>query len=266
MDLRKVQLLQVEALKEVDRICKKYLIKYYMTSGTLIGAVRHKGFIPWDDDIDIAMLRSDYDKFLSCSQGELGDKYFLQNYQTDIDYYPALTRVCIMGTYLNDKHIRHLKCNKALYLDIFPLDNVPAEERMQKKQARKIHVISKLMFYKSGIVFLNGPLFVKLVAKKVLQVLLLPVSLKFLHQRRENAMLEYSKQNTINVCSTASKYGYKVQVMPLSIYGEPVLLDFEGGMYYAPQEWDTHLKKIYGDYMVLPPEDKRRPTQEVYEV
>jgi lipopolysaccharide cholinephosphotransferase len=79
-------------------------------------------------------------------------------------------------------------------------------------------------------------------------------------------MKEYAEQTTLRVCSTVSQYGYKKQVMPRHIYGEPVLLEFEGGMYPAPQEWDTYLKQIYGDYMTWPSEDKRKPLFEVYEV
>lgn len=266
LDLRQLQLLQLDAFKEVDRICKKYDIQYYMIGGTLIGAVRHKGFIPWDDDVDIAMLRENYDRFLRCCLGELSEKYFLQNYQTEVDFYPALTRICLRGTHLDDKYSGHLNFNKAAYMDIFPLDNVPDDEEMLRKQEKKLKIIDKLMVYKACLVYRNGPLFTKLIAKKILKGLLLPISLKFLQRCREKIMTEYAKQTTSRVCSTVSKYGYKKQVMQRGIYGEPVLLEFEGGLFPAPQEWDTYLRQVFGNYRAYPPEEQRKPCFDVYEV
>ncbi|MDR3587302.1 MAG: LicD family protein [Desulfosporosinus sp.] len=266
IDLRKLQLIQLDAFQEVDRICKKYNLAYYMIAGTLIGAVRHKGFIPWDDDIDIAMLRSDYDRFLNCCASELTDKYFVQNYRTDTDFYPALTRICIKGTYLDDKYAKHLKFKKEAYIDIFPLDNVPDDEEMMEKHGNRIMTIDRIMSYKACLVYRKGPFYSKLIGKKLLKMLLLPISLNSLQRCREKAMKEYSNQTTSRVCSTATMYSYKKHVMQRSSYENGVLLEFEGGMYYAPREWDTYLKQIYGDYMMLPPEEMRKPSFDVYEV
>lgn len=264
INLHKLQMIQLEALKEVDRLCKKHSIKYYMIGGTLIGAVRHKGFIPWDDDIDIAMMRRDYDKFLKCCQSDLQDKYFIQNYQTDVDIYHALTRVCILGTYVDDKQTEHLKFRKEAYIDIFPLDRVPDDNKLLKRQERIIKIIDRLMQFKACIVYRRGFLSLKFVAKKIIRYMMLPIPLKTLQQFREKTMKEYSGQNTLRVCSTASKYGYKKQVMQQSIYGEPVLLEFEDGMYYAPQNWNAYLNHLFGDYMTLPPEDQRNSDYIVY--
>lgn len=264
--LSKLQELQLDTLKEVNRICNKFNIKYYIIAGTLIGAIRHKGFIPWDDDIDIAMMREEYDQFMNCCQGELLDRYSVQNYKTDIDVCHALTRVCIRGTYVDDKYSEHLRFHKEAYIDIFPLDNVPDDNRMLKRQKGKIEIIDRLIKYKACIIHRNGPLFSKYIAKKVIMLLLLPISFKSLQRNREKYMKEYSKEDTLRVCSTASKYGFKKQVMLRSIYGRPTLIEFEGGMYPAPQEWDTYLKQLYGNYFILPSEDKRKPTYDVYEI
>jgi lipopolysaccharide cholinephosphotransferase len=190
----------------------------------------------------------------------------MQNYHTDIDFYPALTRICIKGTRLEDPYSKHLKSNQGAYIDVFPLDNVPDDEEMLKKQERSIKTIDRLMSYKACRIYRKGPFNSVLIVKKILKVLLFPVPLSFLQRCRERAMKEYAEQTTLRVCSTVSQYGYKKQVMPRHIYGEPVLLEFEGGMYPAPQEWDTYLKQIYGDYMTWPSEDKRKPLFEVYEV
>jgi len=264
IDLRKLQFLQLEALKEIHRICEKYGTNYCMIGGTLMGAVKHKGFIPWDDDIDIAMLRTDYDRFLSCYPAEQSEKYFLQNYWTDIDFHPPLTRLCIKGTYVDDQLTKHLSFNKRAYIEIFPIDNIPDDDKLQNKQRNKLRMIDTLMRFKACLIYQKGPFLTKLIAKKIFKVMLLPISLKFLQRRREKVMKEYSKQTTSRVCSTVSKYMYR-QVMKRSVYEKRVLLEFEGGWYSAPQQWDAYLKQIYGDYMTLPTEEMRKPSFDVYE-
>ena len=264
IELRELQLLQLKALKETVRICNKHNVKYFMIGGTLIGAVRHKGFIPWDDDIDIAMYRNDYDKFVSVCGDELADGYFMQHYKTDKDYYSPLTRICINDTYILDKLYEHLKFHKGLYIDIFPLDNIPNDKKKRVIQKKKIQAVDKLMLYKAFIVWTKGSLRLKLIGKYLLKKLYAPISLKYLHQLREKYMKLYVNEKTEYVCSTASKYGYDKQVIRRQIYGEPRLIEFEDGLFCAPQEVEAYLTHLFGNYMKLPPVEQQLPTLEVY--
>ncbi len=266
IDLRALQLIEFEAFKEIDRICKKHNIMYFMCYGTLIGAVRHKGFIPWDCDMDIVMMRKDYDKFAEVCSSELSHKYFLQNYHTDPGFLPALTRICINGTYLYDKYTEHLKFHKGAYIDIFPLDNSPDNEKLRKKHERNLLLIDILIFYKSCIIYSNGTLFLKEIGKKVLKFIMYPIPLKLLQNLRVKVMKEYNSKSTLNVCSTVGKYGYKKEIMDKKIFETPALLEFEGEKYHAPGKWDLCLRKLYGDYMIPPPEKERKPEFVVYEI
>ena len=137
--LREVQLMQLEVMKEIHKVCVKRNIKYYMIAGSVLGAVRHGGFIPWDDDIDIAMMREDYERFKAIFPDEFNtDKYFLQHYDSDIDFKPALMRLCIKNTIRDFESEMHWHDCKNMFLDIFPLDNAPDENALREEQTKKI--------------------------------------------------------------------------------------------------------------------------------
>ena len=120
-ELRRIQLLELDLLKKVKKICEKYGLVYYLVSGTLLGAVRHKGFIPWDDDIDIAMPYNDYCIFLTLAQKELGDKYFVQNFNTEDGFNRGFTKIRINNTtYVSTENIDST-IHQGIWIDIFPL-------------------------------------------------------------------------------------------------------------------------------------------------
>ena len=138
--LRKLQLIELDILKEVDRICKKHHIIYYMAEGSLLGTIRHHGFIPWDDDLDIMMLRKDYDKFLELAPHEIGKEYEIQHSSTIKNYWSPFIKVRYLdNSEFAQKHIAHLTEHNGPLLDIFPVDNVPKVDSLgQHLQAIKI--------------------------------------------------------------------------------------------------------------------------------
>lgn len=120
IELRKVE---VEILKEIHKICTENDLQYYLCGGTLLGAVRHKGFIPWDDDIDIVMPRDDYNKFITlCLNGKLDKQYILQNTDTEPEYHLPFTKIRKKHTFFDEEGVRKLKIHKGIFVDIFPLD------------------------------------------------------------------------------------------------------------------------------------------------
>ena len=129
---RQLQLKIVDILVEIDRICKKHDIKYYLAYGTAIGAVRHNGFIPWDDDADIHMFKEDYEKFAEVCKSELGDKFFLQNEQTDKGYKMYLPKVRMNNTAFVESFTKDWDIHHGIYVDIFILDECPKSDLLKK--------------------------------------------------------------------------------------------------------------------------------------
>lgn len=258
--IRKLQLAQLGLLKEVDRVCKKNGLKYYMIAGTALGAVRHKGFIPWDIDLDVAMMREDYEKLMNECSADFGEEFFFQNYRTEKQHYSAHACLC-----LNDSEIKfststivgEVKKHSGIYIDIFPLDTAPDDVKLQNKQLKKIRFYKKIKNLKKNCKNMKGFLRCKWIAHDLIKLALAPFTFRFLNKRQDKAMRKYNGCNSGLVASMASKYSYKKQLMPISVYGEPSRIWFEDGEYCVPANIEFYLKKIYGNYMKLPPENER---------
>lgn len=150
-DLRKLQMIQLEMLLEVDRICKKHNIKYCIIAGTLLGAVRHRGFIPWDDDADVAMLRTEYEKFCKVCEFELDkSRFYFQNHKNTKEYRWGYAKIRRVGTEFIRKGQEHLKYPSGIFLDVFPLDNVPDNIYLRKFHNILCTLIRKMQWSKVG--------------------------------------------------------------------------------------------------------------------
>ena len=143
-NIKDLQNVELEILLEVDRICKKHGVKYFLVSGTLLGAVRHKGFIPWDDDIDICMPVSDYRKFCKIAQEELGENFFFQSYETDF-YDRWFAKIRKNNTTCIEKVYENSRLHQGVWIDIFPLIGVKNNEEWLKKTTKKARFAKKLL-------------------------------------------------------------------------------------------------------------------------
>lgn len=266
LSLREVQLMQLDLMKLVDKFCLEHDIQYYLIAGSCLGAVRHGGFIPWDDDIDIAMMRGDYERFIELFNTKFpSKKYFLQNAQTDPYFSLSLSRICIRGTFVQIDSEKHFKVSKNTYIDVFPLDNVPDEESLRAKQMAKLKRIDRLISLKEYHLYRNK-VFEK-ITKQFVSLCLSFIPISFLKKRRHLVMTAYDCVNTQCVCSTTSKYGYYKQIMDRTIYGRPVRICFENIEFNAPEKTNDYLNHLYGsNFMQIPPEDKRVKPHKVFKI
>lgn len=265
LPLRDLQLLQLETMKSIHCVCVKHGIRYYLIAGSLLGAVRHGGFIPWDDDIDIAMMRSDYEHFKKVFTTEFStDKYFLQDYTTDPYHLPALMRLCIKGTILDNPSESHHKNCKNTYIDIFPLDNIPDSEEMRKKHSKNLKRIDRLMELKRYHIYPQNSI-LDIFLKRLISAILCILPIRQLRKVRIKEMTKYDNEHTCSVCSTVSQYSYAKQSFKREIFGTPRLYKFEDTEFYGPEKEEEYLHHLYGaNYMQIPPENKRRTPANVF--
>ena len=242
--LRQVQLRLVDILVEIDKICRRHDLKYWIDFGTLLGAVRHGGFIPWDDDVDISMPAEDYKRFKEIAPKELPSRFFLQTKETDPSYRLLIDKVRDKNSFFVTRHEDFtLDYNKGLYIDIFEVVPYPdVNPRIQKKV---------LSWYKKICHFFSVKQRVTL--KNHLAALTFPV-MKFCLGAFW-MMLNLKPKRKLGYEKRFSPYGNsysKDMVYPLKD------IVFEGKTFLGPADPDRYLSSIYGDYMKLPPEDKRR--------
>ncbi len=264
LTLKELHALQLQAALDFAEICKTHNIRYYLIAGCAIGSVRHGGFIPWDEDMDFAMLREDYERFIHVCAASLDKtKYHLQNYRVDPHCTVALTRFCINNTLVRTDSTAHTKECKNIYFDIFPLDNVPDDEQARGRQKRDIQRINKLILHKIGY-RLNDRAKWKQAVHDMIALLLGVIPFHWVIRRKEKILTRHNQENTRCVCSMASKYSYDKQTMLREIYGTPTPVKFENVQFDAPEKLHEYLTKLYGNYMQLPPVEKRNMHHQGY--
>lgn len=243
--LAKLHQFEIYALDEVDRICRKHNLVYYLVGGTLLGAVRHHGFIPWDDDLDIAMPRDDFEKFFELAKEELNDRFYLQSTFSSEGYNKIFAKIRINNTVFLQEDVSHIQMHHGVFIDIFPLDSGKQKRSLTVKIKTSIsNLLTTHISARKGIF----PLVLK---HRLLSFI--PVS--FCVKLRD-ALLKGRGDYYLNY---GSQYGIVKQTIAKSHYDPPCQLEFEGKEYMAPCDYIFILERLYGDnFMELPPLEKRR--------
>ncbi|WP_017413639.1 LicD family protein [Clostridium tunisiense] len=263
-DLRALQEIMLNIMQEIDKLCRENNINYWLDSGTLLGAVRHDGFIPWDDDVDLAMMREDYDKFIAIAKEKLPKNLFLQTPDSDKytqnPWIKVKDRNSILVSNNNEKgHI-------GVFVDIFPMDFYEHKGRksIYKRIINNLIVsfwLKKAPFTKPFIKNLGKNLY-KLFCKIVFSLLFF-INYEWLVQFSGKLQ---KKSNSKNEAKDYIDFGVEVP-FDIKLKEEHVFplkeLEFEEKKFLVPNDYDNYLKKLYGDYMTLPPEDKRVPSHSI---
>ena len=245
-------------LKEFISVCDKLKICYYLMGGTMLGAVRHHGFIPWDDDIDVGMPREDFEIFIEKGQDLLDHSLFIQTHDTDPEYPCAFAKVRNSNTTFIEASLRERNINHGVWIDVFPLDYYPEEpnngKRMRLRWNRYSFRIGRECF--SRVPQMDKAPLAKRVERNIrsfLYTLSMP-NVERIIQKREQMITSVPKSNVYVNWSGA--WGQK-EVAPVDWYGEGLMTTFEGLQCRIPLEYDKWLTQVYGNYIELPPVEKR---------
>lgn len=255
-DLKLLQKVQLSLMCIVHKICVENNIRYYIIGGSALGAKRHGGFIPWDIDMDIAMPREDYERFKQLGLKGLDPRLTYHDYSNTKNMFSPHALVCIKDTVLKEKIQTIGKRDvEGVFLDIFPLDTAPADPKLQEKQAKAVKLTRTLDARKKGAIFHNTKK--EWLLKRAVVALMSPISFKLIGKTREKIMRKYENCGSGLICSMTSHYSYKKQLMPFEVYGTPTLVKFEDKEFFAPQQLEEYLTRLYRDYMTLPSEESR---------
>ena len=259
-----LHLAELYILDELKRICNKHGLRYFLYGGTLLGAVRHKGFIPWDDDIDIVMPREDYDRFQKIAIDELGEDFFLQNNNTDHEFNLLFSKIRLNNTYVREEKFDGKKMHQGIFIDILPLDLYPDD---------KPKIINSILLEKFNVLNCacqTGRCISKHKLSKLLYRIYMLSSNEKLQSKRQKFIRNICKSNNTSlVCSFGSHYRPIIKrVLQREWFeGNGIEMEFEGKMYTVPNGWREYLEYLFGEnYMELPPEDKRINHFNFYEV
>ena len=248
--IEKLRVVEIEILDKFVEVCLKNNIHYSLAYGTLIGAVRHHGFIPWDDDIDILMLRKDYERFIEAWYNENITDYYIQNYKTDITYTNNFMKIRKdHTTFIEEKSDRNNKKNRGIFIDIFPLDVVP---KGKIKRVYHFIICAINLLYSRGYTSKSSKLL--MIIERAL--LMLPNSAKV----KIRLWTEEQKQKWNGLrgelCNSSTIEESKI-FFPEDMMDDFTLLDFNGKKYSSMKKYDEFLCQFYGDYMKLPPVEQR---------
>lgn len=256
---RKMQLTELDMLVEFDRVCRKHNIDYVLFGGSLLGAVRHKGYIPWDDDADIGMLRKDYERFKQYRNEMDSSICYFQDHETDPEYRWGYGKLRRTGS----KYVRvgqeHLKCKTGIFVDVFPMDDIPQSLIGQILQNWHCYCLRKILW--SEVAKYNEKGFWKAWFSLLSKI---PVSVPFSQFRMYERKSRKNSKNRVRCLAfpaTGTLYKknpiFERYGMPKSWFTDRAEYLFEGKKLFSSRDYDTVLKYIYGDYMKIPDEKGR---------
>ena len=244
-------------LKEFINICEENNLTYYMYAGSLLGTIRHQGFIPWDDDLDVIMFRDDFEKFKEIFISNPHDKIKLLSIETEDDYFHLLSKLMLKNTIFEENWVSQVDFNIGINIDIFVLDDLSNNNFKRNYQLKKAFLYNKLLIM-SKIRLDDLPFLTKVITHSGYHILnLLGIKPKWINKRCLNFLKKYHDENAefvFDISATAEEYP---QIFNKKEFKKIKKAKFEDIEVNIPANYDEILKSLYGDYMQLPPEEDR---------
>lgn len=250
--MKEVWAVELDLLVKLQEICKKHNIEYFADGGTLLGCARHQGFIPWDDDIDIAMTRENYEKFCNIAEKECQYPYFLQTEKTEPGTAYGYAKLCNSATAMILKCFegRNFKYNQGICIDIFPLDKVPDEKEEQNKFFNKLQLMrNKGKQFRNR---LHNDKNEHNYVKTILSIIVRFLRIKnYPYFKFEKECQKYNSQNTKYMGSISYRPVREIGLCEITLYKDTINLPFEFITIPCPKEYDQYLTDFYGNWKVF---------------
>lgn len=255
-DRRRLQLTQLSILVDVAELCDRHGIRYALIGGSALGARRHGGFIPWDDDIDVGMLRSDFEQFLQVARRDLPDRLYLQYWLDDPHMGAPFAKVRLNNTRMIEETSKNTGGHKGISIDIFPFDNVPTGFRSRIWKA-KLMFWKRLLRHKSGYT-MKRPSLARSMPDLVVRAAAGLLTLESAKRKFQREIMRFADQLSDKVLAVGGAYDFDKDMLKRSWLSDLSPRVFEDREFYCPTEIDEYLRHMYGDFMALPPEAARR--------
>ena len=257
-NLLELQKKEIDILQAVHNACEKMNIHYIIMHGTLIGAVRHHGFIPWDDDIDICMTQEDYDVFIREGQKYLPEHLRIQHYSTEEECPNLFAKVRdVNTTFLHKEHV-DLNINQGIFIDVFPVGRIKSgtlSVSIEHYRRKMFNIINECFdeAYIAGIQRRSSQIIGKIIHSIIVRGCMRHIRRKDFLEREEDRRRKLHIRG--NDCTFVSIY--KRIIGPYSMFTKRKLYEFDGHQFYGPEDYDTLLRLLYGNYMQIPPKEQQ---------
>lgn len=245
--MNSLQQKELEILKAFVKICESLELPYFLVCGSALGAVKYGGFIPWDDDIDVALLRHDYEIFLTEAPKLLPDHFFLQNYHTNPSFPAIFSKIRDSNTTFIEKSAARLPINHGIYIDVFPLDGYPRGKLRQRLFEARKQIYRRLL----SVAFVPNRWW-KWLLIAPFRVIGTHKRTNRIAQRYERMIASFPIENSPLLCNHGNWQG-QLDYFPPEVFGEGRLATFEGMEIVVPQKVEVYLAQKYGDYHTDPP-------------
>lgn len=252
-----VQKIEYDILVAFDQFCEANHLTYMLAGGTLLGAIRHHGFIPWDDDIDVIMPRNDYDRLLQLPKTVIGNeqkKYEIWHWKNSGSHYPFI-KIVDPDTYVKTDYIRQEREIPHIWIDVFPLDGNPNDRVKTEKLYKKVARYRRILSLRNANPWEGRTWYVR-ITKPFVVGLLQVLPNHFLCSKMDSISKTYSYQTSTYVGGVLWGYGAR-ESMDKKVFQEQKKVAFEQGNFPVPVGYQIYLSRLYGKYMVLPPKEKR---------
>jgi lipopolysaccharide cholinephosphotransferase len=257
-DRQELHRLLMVAFKDFDRICRANGLQYYLIGGTLLGAVRHGGIIPWDDDIDVGMLRPEYERFLRVAPQQLAPQYSVHSVSSDPNHVICFTKIRMADTRFVSSQEGAVS---GVFVDVFPLDNAPNSHLLRRLHALVASFFLFIIRIRHGDT--SSPLRYRRFLRRIAHAILRFIPRRIFMTGFQRLMQVSGDNDSTSIVNVGGSWGYRRECWKRSYFMEYIEMSFGDAVAYVPAGWHEILTRQYGDYMTPPPEKQRADRHQI---